>query len=252
MINSLSKFLKKTKRLLKDIAKPLAYVVYASYNYYSFRHPTAQKLPPTSIGEGTSIHPQAFVAERGVVIGKDCNVSAFAIILEHTALGDGVRIMEGSVIGSEGFVRLKVGKHITLRRFRGGVEIHDGAIVGSHTCVDRAMTKGNTVIGNGSIIGSNIHVAHDVQIGRSCEIGAGAMLAGFMKIENGSIIGYDSSISNDLTIGEEAMVYPGAVVTKDVAAKRTVSGNFAIDHSRHRLLMTENEYFMGDSTNETQ
>ena len=234
------------------MAKPFAYVAYASYNYYSLRHPATQKLPLTSIGVGTIIHPQAFITERGVIIGKDCMINAFAIILEHSIIGDNVRIMEGSVIGSESFVRLKVGKHITLRRFRGGVAIRDRAVVGSHSCIDRAMTSGNTVIGNDSMISSNIHVAHDVRIGRNCEIRAGAMLAGFMKIDDGAVIGYNSSISNDLTIGEQVLVCPGAVVTKDVPIKKTVSGNFAIDHLKHRLLMTENECFEGDTPNETE
>ena len=239
MKSPLSKFLKKLVRLVKDMAKPLAYVFYASYNRYHLGHSDTRKLPMTTIGEGAMIHPQAFVSERGVVIGNNCQVDACAIILERTILEDGAKVMGGSVIGTEGFVRLKVWKHITLRRFRGGVVISGRAVIGPHSCVDRAMTKGNTMVGNGSRVGSNVHIAHDVQIGRNCTIETGAMLAGMMKINDGAVVGYDCSISNDLLIGEGAVVHPGAVVTKDVPANAAVSGNFAIHHLDHRRMMNE-------------
>ena len=232
----LSRFLKKAFRFSKDMAKPFAYVLFASYNYYSRRHPDTHKLPLTVIGDGTKIHPKAFVAERGVIIGRDCMVDANAVVLEHSILEDGAIAMECSIIGFDGFVRLKVGKHITLRPFKGGVIIRNGAIVGPHCCVDRAFRKGNTTIGSNSVLGSNIHVAHDVQIEKECWIGTGAMLAGQIRIAESGVLGYDCSISNYLTVGEQAIVFPGSVVTKDVPPKAIVSGNFAMNHSKHRLV----------------
>lgn len=239
MKSHFSKFLKKSVSLVRRVAKPPAYVFFASCNRYRLSHPDTLGLPSTTIGEGTMIHPQAFVAERGVVIGNHCKIDASAVILERTILEDGARVMGGSVIGTESFVRLKVGKHITLRRSRGGVVIGERAIIGPHSCVDRAWRKGNTRVGNDSRVGSNVHVAHDLQIGRNCTIGTGAMLAGMTSVNDGAVLGYDCSISNDLLIGERAVVHSGAVVTKDVPANAAVSGNFAIDHLNHRRTMNE-------------
>lgn len=43
-------------------------------------------------------------------------------------------------------------------------------------------------------------------------------------------IGVNATISNRIRIGDGARVSLGSVVTKDVPAGATVTGNFAIDH----------------------
>jgi len=234
-----SRFLRKAYRFGKDMAKPFAYIFFAAQEYYLRKHPDKEKLPVTVIGEGSKIHPRAFIAKQGVVIGRNCLIEADAVILEHTILEDNVRVMQGSVIGSDGFVRLKVGKHIISRHSRGKLIIRSGAIIGPHCCVDRAFWRSNTVVGNHSVLGSNIYVAHDVYIGDKCIIFTGAMLAGRAKVDDEATVGFNCSVSNDLIIGKRAIVFPGSVVTKDVPPGAMVSGNFAINHSKHMLILRE-------------
>ena len=45
-------------------------------------------------------------------------------------------------------------------------------------------------------------------------------------------IGVNATVSNRIKIGKGARVSLGSVVTKDVPAGQTVTGNFAIDHAR--------------------
>ena len=58
------------------------------------------------------------------------------------------------------------------------------------------------------------------------------MVAGSTVIGDDVFVGPNASLSSELTIGSRAHITIGAVVTRDVAPGRRVSGNFAIDHQR--------------------
>jgi len=58
------------------------------------------------------------------------------------------------------------------------------------------------------------------------------MIGGSTIIEDDVWVGPNASISDNLFIGDSANISLGAVVTKNVARGMTVSGNFAIEHSK--------------------
>lgn len=196
-------------------------------NRISDRRFLAKKLPRNTIGEGTTIHPSAFIAEGGVSIGRGCAIGPDCVIFENTVLEDCVEIGCGTVVGCQGYIYRKHGKRITHVRHTGGVRICRGARIRSLCCIDRSVSpkKGTTLIDEDSDLGDHIHVAHNAKIGKRCRILSGAQIAGYAVIGDESVIGCASSISNRVVIGEKVFVMDGAVVTKNIAPGRSVGGS---------------------------
>jgi len=119
----------------------------------------------------------------------------------------------------------------------GGVRIGRNSIIQSNCCVDKSVSKEFTEIEEDSVIGELTHIGHNVKTGKGCIIEPEVMIAGFVSIGDHARIGYNSSISDRITIGKKAVIMPGAVVTKDVNAESTLSGNFAIPSKKHYLVM---------------
>ncbi len=61
---------------------------------------------------------------------------------------------------------------------------------------------------------------------------AGSAIGGRTIVGDDVWIGINSTISNGLTIGDNCRISLGSVVTQSVAAGKTVTGNFAIDHKK--------------------
>ena len=70
-----------------------------------------------------------------------------------------------------------------------------------------------------------------------CRVMDHAMIAGRVTLGDGVVLGQNCSLSHFLVIGDRAVVMDSAVVTKDVAADKTVEGNFAIDSPKLRKFM---------------
>lgn len=183
-------------------------------------HPTAE------------IHPKAILADKGIRIGERSRIAAGAVIREGSIIGRAVRIGENSVIGAEGFEFQEVAGDLVRVEQVGGVELEDEVEVQSCTCVDRALFGGATKLGFQTKVDNLVHIAHDVVTGKRCKIVAGAMVAGNVVLGDGVWVGPMASISNSLVVEDGGAVTLGSVATKSVNAGTTVTGNFAIDHSR--------------------
>jgi UDP-3-O-[3-hydroxymyristoyl] glucosamine N-acyltransferase len=186
----------------------------------------------TRVAPTARVHPTSFVAESGVDIGHDVVVEPHVTILEGVAVGAGSVIRAGVVLGSEGFqVTLEAG-HARRLSHAGGVRIGGYVEIQSNCCVDRALFGGDTVIGDESTLDKLVYIAHHVEIGARCRIGAGAIINGSVTVGDAAWIGPNATISDGVSVGTEAMVSLGSVVTRDVAAGTRVTGNFALPHER--------------------
>jgi UDP-3-O-[3-hydroxymyristoyl] glucosamine N-acyltransferase len=167
-------------------------------------------MPPRSvrplIGAGTFIHPTAYVAD-GVTIGRGCRIGPGASIGWH---GFGY-----SPDPAGGWQR-KPETH--------SVVIGDNVDIGANTCIDRGSYR-DTTIGAGTKIDNLCHIAHNVEIGQSCLVIAGAEVSGSVVIGAGAWVGPNACIKEHLTIGARAMVGIGAVVLGDIPADQTWVGN---------------------------
>ena len=77
---------------------------------------------------------------------------------------------------------------------------------------------------------ANVHP--DAQIGNNVIIEPFATVQKDVIIDDDCWIGPNSAITPQLKIGDKGFVTIGSVVTRNVEPGQTVSGNFAIEHSK--------------------
>jgi UDP-3-O-[3-hydroxymyristoyl] glucosamine N-acyltransferase len=184
------------------------------------------------IAPSARIEPGAHVAAKNVRIGAGTVIEPNATILERSIIGANVIIRAGCVIGAQGFgIRDMDGKRVNIPH-AGGVRIADDVEILSNCSVAKGTFGSFTTIGRETKINACTYIAHNVVIGDRCQIAASAVVAGSVRLGNDVWVGPNSTISNGVTIGDGAKVSLGAVVTRDVAPRTRVSGNFAVDHDK--------------------
>ena len=189
----------------------------------------------TRIDPSSRVSKLACVAEHNVVIGKNCVIEEFVSIRENTSIGDNVRIGAGTVLGGDGFHHIRVGgEEAALHPVHcGGVIIHSGVKIDCNCAVDRALFPwDDSILGPGTRLDNLTHIAHGVKTGKRCFFAAGAITGGYMNIGDDVWFGLNCCLAERLNVGDKARISMGAVVTRDVPAGETVSGNFALRHER--------------------
>lgn len=210
---------------------------YEIHNYLARETDFYGKSFNTEIAPTARIHPTAYVAERNVRIGEECEIGPNASILENSTLENNVIVRAGAVIGTEGFQFSRIGKEIIHPIHVGGVLIHSRVELQANCCVSKGLFGGFTEIGEDTKFDNLVHVAHNVRIGNRCLIVALVFIAGSVTIGDDVWIGPCASIIPGINIGDGAFISVGAVVTKDVAPGQRVTGNFAIDHEKFIAFM---------------
>lgn len=182
------------------------------------------------VGEGTCIGPLTVVAS-GARIGSSCVIGSSCSILGAVRMGDGVRVLSGSRLGTDGFgYAAAEGDAVRVPQV-GRLVIGDGVEIGANVTVDRGALA-DTVIGSGTKIDNLVHIAHNVRIGENCMIVAQVGIAGSVEIGEGVQFGGQAGIAGHLSIGEGARIGAQAGVIGDVPAGETYSGYPARPHRR--------------------
>ncbi|MEA3401924.1 MAG: UDP-3-O-(3-hydroxymyristoyl)glucosamine N-acyltransferase [Armatimonadota bacterium] len=165
------------------------------------------------IGDGSVVHPLAYVGPE-VVVGRDCEIHAQVYIGARVQLGDRVILHGGAAVGADGFGFLQTEEgHRKIPQIS-TVILDDDVEIGANSTVDRA-TVSATRIGAGTKIDDQVHVAHNVVIGRNC------LLCGQVGIAGSTIIGDNVVMGGQAGVNDHVEVCSGAVI----AAKAGVIGN---------------------------
>ncbi len=156
-------------------------------------------LPFGEIHPSAIIHPEANIHSTVsigayCVIGK-CSIDEKTVIFPNVTINDNVIIGKhviinpSTVIGYDGFGFSK-NEDGSLEKFPhfGGVTIKDYVEIGSNVSIDRGSLS-DTIIQEGSKIDNFSHIAHNVNIGKNCQIIAHSMIGG------STIIGDQSHIA---------------------------------------------------------
>lgn len=186
----------------------------------------------TIISESAQIHSSAFIATENVIIGANTIIESGVQILENTIIGKNVIVRSGTVIGSSGFQFNKKTNDVFDVKSSGQVLIYDDVEIRHNCVIDKGVFGGSTIIHNKTKIDSLVHISHDVKIGERVLITSGSTIAGRVSVGSDVWIGMNATISNGIILGDNSRISLGSVVTKDVPNGKTVSGNFAIEHSK--------------------
>jgi UDP-3-O-[3-hydroxymyristoyl] glucosamine N-acyltransferase len=193
-------------------------------------HPTAAVHESATIADSAYVGPGVTVGANST-IGADSIIHANVVIYDNVKVGSRVLIHGGTVIGADGFgyERNETGE---LEKFPhvGGVTILDDAEIGSNTSIDRGTLE-DTLICERARIDNQVHIAHNVVVGRDVAVIAQAMIGGSVRLGDRAWIAPSATIMNKANVGTDATVGLGAVVVKPVRDGETVMGSPAVpDH----------------------
>ena len=186
--------------------------------------PTAIVSATASIGSNCYIGNNVVIGEN-CKIGNDTVISDRAVIVQKCIIGNNCVIEPGVTIGADGFAYERDKKTLELERFPhiGGVRIGDNVEICANSSIARGSIS-DTVIGDGTKLDALVHVAHNVIIGRNCELTAGTIIGGSTIIGDTSWMGLNCTLKNKIKIGNKVIVGAGACVIHDVPDKDIVAG----------------------------
>jgi UDP-N-acetylglucosamine acyltransferase len=183
------------------------------------------------------IHPSAIVENRAeiasdveigpyVVIGADVSIDSGTRVGAHTVICGPTRIGKNNHI----FSHVSLGEAPQDKKYQGeptSLEIGDGNTIREFCTINRgtAQDVGVTRIGNSNWIMAYVHIAHDCQIGDNIVFANSVQLAGHVHIGDYAILGGFTGVHQFVHIGAHSFMGIATILTQDVPAYVTVSGN---------------------------
>ncbi len=154
------------------------------------------ELPPLHLGAGCVVSTGA-VVYRGTILGAGCILGDYAGVRERCSLGERVLVGRGSVVENDttigDFTKIQTNVYITAY-----MTIEDHCFIAPCVQTTNDNFMGRTEKRHKLIKGATIR--------RGARVGGGAVLCPAIEI------------------GEEAFIAAGAVVTKDVPARKVLMG----------------------------
>ncbi len=187
-----------------------------------------------TIGSAAVIHPHVVIYPR-VRIGDDFTCHSHVSIREDVTIGNRVTILNGAVIGGDGFGFIERDEGLMKIPQVGGVIIEDDVEIGANSTIDRA-TVGATAIRRGAKLDNLVHIGHNCEIGEYSRFAAHAGLAGSVKVGKWCQFGGQSGCADHAKIGDRAKVAAQSGIHNDLAEDAVVGGTPAIDIRTWRRL----------------
>jgi UDP-3-O-[3-hydroxymyristoyl] glucosamine N-acyltransferase len=185
--------------------------------------------PRAVISENAKIGFDCYIGDH-VIIGENCIIGDNTVIfsrvniIENCFIGKSCVIQPGVTIGADGFAferhqsgELQKFPHLKGVRIGNNVEIYTNSSVARGSLSD-------TTIGDDTKIDALVHVAHNVNIGKSCELTAGTIIGGSTIIGNMCWTGLNSTLKDNIKIGNNVIVAAAAAVIHDVQDGDIVAG----------------------------
>jgi UDP-3-O-[3-hydroxymyristoyl] glucosamine N-acyltransferase len=182
------------------------------------------------IGDNTVIHPLAYVGPEAS-IGSDCAVHPQAYVGPRVQMGDRVVIHAGAAVGADGFGYLQTEQgHRKIPQI-GTVILEDDVEVGANSTIDRA-TVSVTRIGAGTKIDDQVHVAHNVVLGRNCLLCGQVGIAGSTTIGDNVVMGGQAGVNDHVRVGSNVVLAARSSVFGDIDEPGIYSGYPAGPHQK--------------------
>ena len=195
-------------------------------HFRPFKTPRKAICDSVIIGEGSVIMPNVFIG-NDVTIGNNCIIHPNVTINAYTEIGNNVVIQAGSVIGSDAFYyNTKKNRDVWFKRMEscGHVVIEDDVELGASCTIDRGVTA-ETRIGAGTKMDNQVHIGHDVVIGKNCLLAAQVAIAGGTTLKDGVTLWGQVGVSKTLTIHNNVTVLAQSGVGKDLEEGKVYWGS---------------------------
>lgn len=247
--------------VLVKVRDPLAAIVQLTSKFYSpplpspgvspsaVVDPTAQLGSDVTIGPFTWIGPGVRIGNGAIIyshvalyadvtIGARAKIHSHAVVREGCTIGEDTTLLNGAVVGAEGFGYFFDPSYGGLRAVPqiGSVQLGAQVDVGANACIDRA-TLGSTRIGRGTKIDNLVQVGHNAQIGEHAILCGQVGIAGSSKIGNQVVLGGGAGVADHVTIGDGIRVGALAGVSSDLVEKGDYNGYPAVPISAWRRQM---------------
>lgn len=183
------------------------------------------------IGDNVKLFPQTYLGNN-VSVGDNSILHPGVKIYFDCAIGKGVKIFAGAVIGSDGFgyAPLTDGTFKKVPQI-GNVVIEDDVEIGANVTIDRA-TIGSTLIKKGAKLDNLIQIAHNVEVGNNTVIAAQAGVSGSTKIGKNVMIGGQAGIVGHIHIADGTKINAKSGVSKSIKTPNTsITGSPASDYT---------------------
>ena len=169
------------------------------------------------IGNGVKIN-------AGCVIGDNSVIYDNVVLYDNTILGKNCIINAGTVIGSDGFGYHTVGnEHHKIPHIK-TVIIGNDVEIGAACTIDRGSVQ-DTTIGDFCKFDNQVHIAHNVSIGKACLFAGGVFIGGSTKIKDFVTIAGKSDIGPHITLGEKSVIAARSCVLKSLPGSEMYAGN---------------------------
>lgn len=200
---------------------------FAVYNQIVWEH-RPMKYLNAEIGENFKKGNDTQI-DHGVHIGHDvtigcgCYIQSGVYIGDQTIIGDHVNIQAGALIGTDAFYFKKINGEYHKWRSGGRVVIENHAEIGAGCTINRGVS-GDTIIGKGTKLDSQVHIGHGAVIGKNCLIAAQVGIAGKTIIGDNCVIYGQVGIAQNLLIGDNTIILAKTGVSKDLEGSKTYFG----------------------------
>lgn len=181
------------------------------------------------IGDNVKIGKDVYIGhnvviEENVRIGDNTRVLHNVVICENTKIGKNCLIKSGSIIGQKGFgfERDESGVPIEFTHY-GKVLIGNNVEIGALNTVVAGVLS-DTVVGDYVKTDDHVHIAHNVEVGKSTLITAASVISGSVRIGKQAWLAPNCTIINKISLGNQLLVGIGAVVTKSFPEKVVIAG----------------------------
>jgi UDP-3-O-[3-hydroxymyristoyl] glucosamine N-acyltransferase len=185
--------------------------------------------PRAVISEKSKIGSGCYIGDY-TVIGDNCSVGDNTLVYDRVSLvqnciiGSNCVIQSGASLGSDGFAfeRYEDGK---LEKFphKGNVRLGNNVEICANCSIARGSLS-DTSIGDGTKLDALVHIAHNVNVGKNCELTAGTIIGGSTSVGDTSWTGLNSTLKNGIKVGRSVIVASGASVIHDVPDGDIVAG----------------------------
>jgi len=180
-----------------------------------------------TIGENSTIMAGVFVGDN-VTIGKNTIIYPNVTIYHNCKIGDNCIIHSGTVIGSDGFGFVSQDKSNAKFYQVGNVVIEDSVEIGANCTIDRAAL-GSTIIKKNAKLDNLIQIGHNCVIGEGSIIVSQVGLSGSTIVGKGVIIGGQCGTAGHLKIGDGAILAARTGVTKSLEGNKIYGGFPAVE-----------------------